>query len=485
MRRVSYVALPLLLAFLSGYWVSEYRSATPRASATRASTATAPARKVLYYRCPMHPNVKSDHPGTAPCCGMPMEPVYADGSNDTVTSESVANVVNVSAEKQQLIGVQIETVRQEPGEQNIRTVGRVAADENRIFRLNASTELWVRKLFPPTTGSIVAKDEPLLGFYTTNFLTAAAAYTYALDTQDRNKAASQASADQKAVIDTQVRQGVELLQNLGVSDTQIEEMRKTRKIGDLVTVRSPAAGFILARNATLGQWLGPGSELYQIAALDSVWILADLFEREAQAVRPGAKVTIRLPYQGRTLEARVANVLPQFDPETRTMKVRLEAENRNFVLRPGMFVDVDFRFTLPSATVVPAEAVLDSGLRKTVFVARGDGYFEPRRVETGWRHGDRVQIISGLMDGERVVVSGNFLIDSESRMREAAAAAPKAAAADPQTTAHDPVCGMDVDMAAAKASGHVVTRGDKTYYFCSDQCKRDFEKNPAKYGADH
>ena len=175
-----------------------------------------------------------------------------------------------------------------------------------------------------------------------------------------------------------------------------------------------------------------------------------------------------------TGDATVSNAQPVFDEATRTLKVRVEADNPDFALKPGMFVDVDFEATFPRSVTVPTEAVLDSGLRKTVFVDRGNGYFEPRRVKTGWRVGDRVQILKGLMVGERVVIAGTFLIDSESRMKAASQGifGP---------VAEDPICGMDVDEKRATAAGRKSDYKGTAYYFCSDGCKKQFDADPAKF----
>ena len=170
----------------------------------------------------------------------------------------------------------------------------------------------------------------------------------------------------------------------------------------------------------------------------------------------------------------MSTVLPQFDPATRTLKVRLEADNPGYVLRPDMFVDVELPVTFPPAIVVPAAAVLDLGMRKTVFVARGDGFFEPRQVETGWRFGNRVEIVKGLDPGERIVVSGNFLIDSESRME-------LAASGKYGTLARDPVCGSDVAVKKAEKTGRASVYKGKLYYFSSAECKQQFDRNPDRY----
>ena len=169
----------------------------------------------------------------------------------------------------------------------------------------------------------------------------------------------------------------------------------------------------------------------------------------------------------------MSDALPQFDPETRTLKTRFELDNPAHVLRPEMFVDVELQAEMPSAVTVPADAVVDSGIRKTVFVGHGNGYFEPRRVETGWRVGDRVQVLDGLAAGEQVVVSGTFLLDSESRMHNAPSV--------PDSRPVDPVCGMEVATDTALHAARTASHGGITYYFCSDQCKKDFEKEPSKY----
>ena len=170
----------------------------------------------------------------------------------------------------------------------------------------------------------------------------------------------------------------------------------------------------------------------------------------------------------------VSDVPPVFDPGSRTLKVRLEAENPGEILRPDMFVDVELPINLPPAISVPADAVLDSGFKKTVFVDDGGGFFEPREVETGWRIGNRVEIVKGLKLGERIVISGNFLIDSESRLELAAAGMVG-------TMSKDPACGVDVSINKAEKTGRKSTYQGKTYYFSSDECKQQFDKNPAHY----
>jgi RND family efflux transporter MFP subunit len=260
-----------------------------------------------------------------------------------------------------------------------------------------------------------------------------------------------------------------------MTTAQIEALGKTRERTYTIEIRAPAAGFILVRNISPGQRFDSGDDLYVIGDLASVWILADVFEHEARWLHP--RDVVRVVYQGENFSAVVSDVLPIFDAEARTMKIRLNLPNPAFRFRPGMFVDVEFRVNLPATLTVPADAVVDSGRRKTVFVDRGRGYFEPRSVEIGWRLGDQIEITKGLMAGERIVISGTFLIDSEARMKAVAAGASKAA------VEVDPICGMDVDPAMAKAANRTSIYEGKTYFFCSDSCKKAFDKEPAKYAS--
>jgi RND family efflux transporter MFP subunit len=206
-----------------------------------------------------------------------------------------------------------------------------------------------------------------------------------------------------------------------LSEAQIDQVLKTGEPIKNITVYSPMTGYITDRKAFPQLKVMPDTDLYTIVDLSRVWIMADVFEYEAPNIRVGqaARVSIQaLP--GRDFNARIDFLQPQVDPMTRTLKVRLNMDNPGVMLKPDMYADVEFRVNIPSKLTVPADAVLNAGERKTVFVDRGNGYFEPRQVKTGEREGDRIQILSGLSGGERVVTSGNFLIDSESQMKAAA-----------------------------------------------------------------
>ena len=456
------------VSFLAG---TTYRRQNPSAHAS------ASGRRILYYRDPMHPAYKSDRPGIAPDCGMRLEPVYAEpvqaGANEAGVALPTGRV-HISEDKQQLMGIRVEPAESSRSTNTLRVLGRVAADETRVYRINAATDGWIRETFPNTVGTLVKKDEKLLAFYSPEFLGAEQAYLYALSSLDRFQASGKETPEQIKLTKANVQQAVDSLRNMGMGDLQIQEMERTRELTQNIFVYAPATGFIVTRNVSLGQRFEKGTELYRIADLGRVWILADLFENDAQYIGQGLTARVSLPSENRVFTARVSDVLPLFDPDTRTMNLRLETKNSDYALRPGMFVDIEFPVNLPNSVTLPTDAVLDSGLRKIVFVERASGVFEPRLVDIGWRFGERVQIVHGLAPGEHVVVSGNFFVDSESRLSAAAAGIYSVAV-------KDPVCGMMTDQDKAAAAGRKTEYGGVTYYFCSDSCKRNFDKESQSY----
>jgi RND family efflux transporter MFP subunit len=382
-------------------------------------------RSILHYVDPMNPAHTSDRPGIAPC-GMPMEPVYAEEGAPSQVPDGAASgmppgTVTVSPEKQQTIGVKTAVVEKAAMDRVIRTVGRVATDEKRIYRLNAAVEGWIRETHDNATGSIVKKGEKLATYYAPEFLSSEQAYIYALSSLDRLQETGKETPSQTQQFHANIQQYLDSLRSLGMSEQQIREMARTRQYTENIYIVAPATGFIIARDVSVGQRFEKGTEWYRIADISRVWVLADLFRNEADYAKPGMKVRVSIPHQKKTFEAVVGTILPLFDANARTLKVRLEIDNPDYVLRPDMFVDVEFPVTHLSTIAVPVDAVVNSGLESTVFVDRGAGFFEPRRVETGWRFGNKVEVTKGLAAGERIVISGTFLIDSESRMKVAAA----------------------------------------------------------------
>lgn len=389
--------------------------AAGRYSGLSSHGAHAGAKHILYYVDPMHPAYRSDKPGIAPDCGMALEPVY-EGADSAVKAQLPAGAVEISAERQQMIGVRAETVKKNGGAQLYRTTGRVEADTGRVHRVMAGAEGWVVTVENNPPGTHVKKDELLSSLYSREFRNAQQAYLGSLTSLERVRG-SHDQEDPYKSNDANLRINEEQLRSLGMGEPQIRELAKTRKTTRDITLNSPIDGIVLSRDVAPGQRFEKGTEFYRVADLSKVWIIADIFGDEAQLFRPGARVRVTARERAKTVYATVGDNPPLFDPASRTLKLRLEAKNPGFVLRPDMFVDLEFSAQAPPGLSVPQEAVLDSGLQKIVYVETSEGVFEPRPVEIGTAYGNLVTITRGLTEGARVVTSGTFLLDSESRMR--------------------------------------------------------------------
>lgn len=382
------------------------------------------ARKILYWVDPMHPAYKSDKPGIAPDCGMKLEPVYDNGGvpAPVVSGDpQPAGTVQVAVEKQQLIGVKYAVVEAASGSETIRAAGRVAQDETKITRVHAKTEGWIYQTHVDFTGQLVKAGDPLLTIYSPEMLATEQELLVALRARDMMKNNPSHEAYENSVV--LVEASRQRLALWDLSAKQIDEIERSRKPTRTVTLYSPASGYVMSRNAFPSQRITPDTELYALSDLSRVWIMADVFEADIAKIHPGQSAMVSQPYGGLNLAAKVTYIQPQVDPATRSLKVRLEASNANLKLKPDMFVDIEFHIGVGGRMSVPSDAVVDTGLRKTVFVDRGNGYLEPRQVTTGDRIGDRVQILTGLKSGERVVASGAFLIDSESQLKNPVPAA--------------------------------------------------------------
>jgi Cu(I)/Ag(I) efflux system membrane fusion protein len=498
MKRLAFIVLGIVLlagAFFAGLWYG-----------SRDSVSAAPegGRKILYYVDPMNPSHTSDKPGLAPC-GMKMEPVYEDQESATpATSAKVTGMVQLSQEKQQSIGVRIEQVKEQSYQHGLRLLGRVVADETRIYRINAAVGGWITEAPPYSTWSKVAKNDVLGAMYSPEFLPAAQALLYALDAKDRSDATENSANDRagrEALVvrssarparvsqfNLNIKQYVDSLRNLGMGELQVQEMIRTRKFTENFDIIAPASGFITRRNISQGQRFEKGAELFQIADLSRIWVLADLYENDAQDIKPGTPAKVSLPRQHRTFEARVSKTLPEFDAATRTLKIRLEMDNPGYALKPDMFVDVELPVSRDVQIVIPSTAVIDTGMRNIVYLARDEGIFEPRRIETGKRFDGLVEVLKGLSPGDRIVISGGFLIDSESRMNMSAAQnqIENSRTDNPglqnnklsESQDIDPVCGMTVDARNAEAAKRFSQYKGKRYFFCCDDCLKRFDAHP-------
>ena len=443
------------------------------------------AKRVLYYVDPMHPSYRSEKPGIAPDCGMTLEPVY-EGEGPAAKLQWRPGAVSISPEKQLLIGVRVLAVEKNSGSRLIRTTGRVDADSSKIFRVMAGAEGWVQSVKNNPAGTLVKRDELLASLYSREFRNAEQAYLGSLASLDRLKG-SHDQEDPGRSNDASLRINEEQLRSLGMGEPQIKELAKTRQITRDITLTSPIDGIVLSRDVSPGQRFEKGTEFYRIADLRRVWITADLFGGDTQFFAPGARVKATIRERGKTVFATVSDTPPLFDPASRTLKLRLEAENPGLVLRPDMFVDLEFSAKAPPGLAIPQDAVIDSGLQKIVYVEVSDGVFEPRRVILGTAYGNFVTVTNGLAVGEKVVTSGNFLIDSESKMRSSAFISPSTIKGpQPPSGQHavalrDPVCGMQLDPNLASSAGHSEKYQGEVFQFCSDKCQKKFQQDPAKY----
>ncbi|PYX48756.1 MAG: hypothetical protein DMG79_11020 [Acidobacteria bacterium] len=403
MKRALY-AISLLLSVPLGFLVTHH--SVPRQPTT--------PRRVLYYVDPMHPTYTSDRPGTAPDCGMELEPVYAEEAENamhTTSSEGKSDVVTIDSEIRQSLGIRVVSVEKTFGTRTLRVAGRVIADESLVYRVDAGVDGFIKETRDDTVGSHVRKNQRLAAIYSPEFVSAAGGYFSASQQAQTEGSGTGAQAQ------SGVRNWANRLRTLGMSDAQIDELTVTRKTPDNIYIVAPVTGVILARNIAPGMRFDRNMEFYRIADLSHVWIIADLFEGEDQYLHPGSLARITLRNQSRIFLARVANILPPIDPVNRAIAVRLECDNPHLVLRPDMLVNVDFVLPVPAGLSVPADAVIDSGLSQRVYVETTEGKFEPRQVEIGQRFGDREQVLKGLSEHDRVVGSSTFLIDSESRMK--------------------------------------------------------------------
>jgi membrane fusion protein, copper/silver efflux system len=404
------VGLILLIAagFAGGYGYGRWYGKPPAASREK---------KILFYVDPMHPWYKSDKPGIAPDCNMDLVPVYqGEEGKYQAKKDSAPGEIDVSAEKQQLIGVTYGTVDYENTSDSIRAAARVTLDETKIAKIQAKLDGWIEQVFVDFTGKQVRQGDPLLTFYSPEALATQQEFLLALKAQ-------------RTMSDNPVHEMMGSTENLlaaarkrlelwDISTTEIDRIESTGQTLKYLTLTSPVSGFVMERNAFPRQRLTPETMLYTVADLSNVWVIADVYEYEASRVRLGQSATLTLSYQpGRIYRGKVTYILPQVDPATRTLKVRLEFPNPNFVLKPDLYGEVELQTGGGKRLVVPSSAVLNSGDRQTVFVDRGSGSFEPRPVTIGEQFGDRTVILSGLKAGERIVTSGNFLLDSESRLR--------------------------------------------------------------------
>lgn len=381
-------------------------------------SAPAAERHILYYRDPMHPAYRSDKPGIAPDCGMQLEPVYAD---DVATAlapggDQDGDEAVIDPSVQRLYGIRVVSATSGAHQTKIRFFGRVDADETRIYSIEFGTEGYVKETHGDAVGNHVTRNQKLGSVYSPDFLAVAGGYLAANERSNESPNPVRENSITAFQNASSASARADRLRNLGMSDSQIDEITQTRKIPEDVYLVSPVDGFILSRNISPGMRFERHEQLYKIADLSHIWIVADAFGRDAESVRAGMKAVITAPDTDLSTTAVVTAVLPNVDPATRAVKVRLECDNPGFKLRPGMFVNADLSFELQPGLTVPADAIVDTGTSRRLYVRTDDSHFVPRVVETGWQIGNQVQVLKGLHDGDAVVSDGTFLVDSETRL---------------------------------------------------------------------
>lgn len=333
--------------------------------------------------------------------------------------QQASPTVVLSPDKVQLIGVRTAIASTRSLERRIRTVGRVEPDERRLAFVNTKIAGWVKKLYVSFTGEPVVKGQPLLSIYSPDLVTAQEEYLLALRSMQSSphhdgEGFEELDASRKELLESARRR----LLLWDITQQQIDELEKTGKPQTDMIIEAPLSGIVLEKMVLDGGYITPGMNLYKIADLSSLWIMADVYEYEVPLVKIGQEARVTLPYSaGETIQATVNYINPVLDPVSRTVKVRLGVKNPGLSLKPEMFANVEIMVSSGTRLVIPREAVLFSGLHQIVYVEKKPGVYEMRRVTLGQQGDDYVEVLKGIKKGERVVTSGNFLIDSESQFR--------------------------------------------------------------------
>jgi len=416
------------------------------------------------YVCPMHPSVLSERPGSCPICGMDLVPIASLGSTGSgakagdghahgeeaakaatgkywcpmhpeVTSDDPSAVcekcggmklipreqvpgltnVEVGADRQQLIGMRTAPAVLEKLAPTLRTVGMVTPDEGATAVVSSRITGWVEELLVSQTGERVKKRQPLARLYSPDLQATQLNYLNAIKwTRDQTAGQMQQGVQS---LEGDARQRLALL---GFAPEDIAELEVRKRPLEYLTIRAPIDGYVGKRTAQVGAFVSPGQELYEIANLASVWVLADVYEADIGRIRIGQRANLTLQaLPGRTFTGKLSFLYPAVNPTSRTMQARILVPNSKGELRPGMYADVTLDLGAAEGVTIPAEALVDTGESQYVFVALPGGRFEPRPVTVGARTADKVQILRGIHPGEMVVTTANFLIDSESRLRAA------------------------------------------------------------------
>lgn len=367
--------------------------------------------EIHHYTCSMHPSVKQPLPGKCPICGMTLIPV--------TKAQHEQGVVLIDEKRRQLIGVSTGTVFEGPMQRTFRAVGQVTYDESSLTDVTLKVGGFITKLLVSQTGQHVSKGQTLLTLYSPDLYSAQQDFLLARQSAaTAGPGASGASATRLEMLGKASRQRLHLL---GMSDAQIDAVAKEGVPSESISIASPASGFVIQKEVVEGASVEAGMRLFRLAALDKVWVEAEVYEADLPHVRAGQTASVTLDYSpGRSYAAKVSYIYPYLNPEARTGRVRVELSNKALELRPGMYASVSLSSELAPRVQVPAAAVVYTGPRRLVFLDLGEGRFSPREVRVGSEANGMYEVISGLSPGDRVATSGVFLIAAEARISTAA-----------------------------------------------------------------
>lgn len=416
MNFVKYIsALAIIgIIFTAGIYVGRYSGEGVSMSEAQAKVGEN-ERKIKYWVAPMDPTYIRKESGKSPM-GMDLVPVYDDGDGESREDE---NAIRIDASVVQNMGVRTTVVEKRPLRKIIRTVGLIDYDETKYTHVHSKIQGWVEKLYVDYTGQFVKKGQPLLDIYSPELVSTQEEYLTAIKAgRKRAKNDSFSSSRDALVISTRQR-----LAYWDITEAQIDLLETSSQVTKLMTLYSPFDGIVVHKNALNGMEVKSGMALYQIADLSTVWVYAEVYEYEIPWLKEGLEAEMTLSYApGKKFNGVVSYVYPFLDPKTRTVKVRLEFKNEHFDLKPGMYANVNIYPVVKEETViVSGNVVIRSGEREIVFVKVDKGKYVPREITLGAEGEDGFyQVLEGLEEGEEIVTTSQFLLDSESSLREVA-----------------------------------------------------------------
>ncbi len=415
------IAIPLVIIILAaatgGGWYAWQHKGHDHSAEGKA----APGKQL--YTCSMHPFIIKDKPGTCPICGMELikklESATADGGAQTAEQKQQADMlghVSLSPTQRVMANVASVEVKKATLNKEINAVGIVQFDQSRQAKATAWIAGRIDRLNVNTVGAYVSKDKPVAEVYSPDLVATQQEYLLAVKSREQLKNSSIPSISQNG--EGLVSSAKQRLMLFGVKESQIAELEKSGKPNIRLPIYTPISGVVIEKMVQQGQYVNVGEVLFNVADLSSVWVEVEVYENEFPNIHLGQQVEIRSQsFPGKPFTGRISYVYPFLDPKTRTVKARVEMPNPGMKLKPDMFVNAIIKVPLGSAIVVPVTAVIDTGKRQVVWVETSTGMFEPRDVQVGQTSNDKIQILSGLKTGDKVAVSGGYLIDSESQLK--------------------------------------------------------------------